>query len=165
MKNYGFTLMELLTVIAILGILTLIAVPNVIEVYNKGVIKEMQIQETNIKDAANLYLEDYCLSKIDERLICPSTYEDGVYDSNSGKTVEKYVCLNELQKSGDSYLNGEVSYRKQTCKGFVTYYYNEEFGTYDNPKTYLFCGNEEDGYFTDKNIDKNKYCECFDICN
>ena len=53
-KVNGFTLVELLTVIAILGILTLIAVPNAIDFYNQGVIKKMVVEEANIRDAASI---------------------------------------------------------------------------------------------------------------
>ena len=161
-KVNGFTLVELLTVIAILGILTLIAVPNAIDFYNQGVIKKMVVEEANIRDAANMYLEDYCLSKLDDSLVCPSSYEDGVYDAASDKIVEKYVCLSDIT---NSYLSGSVNYKKQSCNGFVTYYYDSELGTYENPKTYLFCGEEDDGYFTDKNIDTKRYCKCFNNCD
>lgn len=166
MRKDGFTLMELLVVIAILGILSLIAVPNAIDLYNEGVIKEMKIQESNVRDAANLFLEDYCLSKLDERLICPSSYEDGVYDSTKDRIVEKYVCLNDMSQGKDSYISGKVMYKKQSCNGFVTYYYDETLGVYNNPKTYLFCGEDEKtGYFTDSTINTSRYCECFNNCD
>lgn len=164
-RNSGFTLVELLAVIAILGIITLIAVPNAISLYNEGVIKKMIVEESNIKDAANMYLEDYCLSKLDDRLVCPSSYEDGIYDAASDKIVEKYVCLSELTNDTNSYLRGRVNYKKQDCNGFVTYYYDSELGTYENPKTYLFCGEGDNGYFTDKNIDTKRYCKCFNNCD
>ena len=166
MKNNGFTLIELLAVIAILSMLALIAVPSAIEIYNEGIKKEMKIQESNVKDAANLYVEDYCTDRIDESLYCPSTYDDGIYDSASGLVTEKYVCLSSLQNAKDKYIS-DVRYKKDDCEGFVVYHLNEKTGTYDNPKTYLYCG--YDGYrdkkynykyVTDDTISEDKYYPC-----
>lgn len=75
MKKKGFTLVELLAVIAIIAILTLMAVPAVIKMYNENVIKAMHIQESEIKEAADLYIEDHCDDPIDHSVICPSSYE------------------------------------------------------------------------------------------
>lgn len=166
MKKNGFTLIELLAVIAILSMLALIAVPSAIEIYNEGIKKEMKIQESNVKDAANLYIEDYCTDKIDESLTCPSTYDDGIYDSASGLVTEKYVCLYNLQKAKDKYIS-DVRYKKDDCEGFIVYYLNEKTGTYGNAKTYLYCG--YDGYrdnkynykyVTDDTINEDKYYPC-----
>lgn len=112
MNRNGFTLVELLAVIAIVGILTLIAVPNAIKLYNEAILKEMVVQESNIKNAANIYLEDYCNSKLDDRLICPSSYEE------VNNKDEKYVCLSDLQEANDSYI-GSVKYKKDSCKGII----------------------------------------------
>ena len=115
MKNKrGFTLIELLAVIAIIAILTLMAVPAVIKIYNENVIKAMHVQESEIKEAANLFVEDYCNSSIDQTKICPKSYSTPVND-------KKTVCLQDLQNNSDKYI-GTVKYKGSDCKGYVTYY-------------------------------------------
>ena len=157
MKNKGFTLVELLAVIAILAILVIIASPNVLKIYNEGVIKSMHIQEVQVKDAANLFVEDYCNSSIDQTMICPKSYSTPVND-------KKTVCLQDLQNSSDKYI-GTIKYKDSDCKGYVTYYYDSELGTYENPKTFLFCGKDKDNnyeYVTDNDYDFKEYCKCND---
>ena len=157
MKNKGFTLVELLAVIAILAILVIIASPNVLKIYNKGVIKSMHIQEVQVKDAANLFVEDYCNSSINQTKICPESYSTPVND-------KKTVCLQDLQNSSDKYI-GTIKYKDSDCKGYVTYYYDSELGTYENPKTFLFCGKDKDNnyeYVTDNDYDFKEYCKCND---
>ena len=164
MKNKrGFTLVELLAVIAIIAVLTLIAVPAALKIYNENVIKSMHIQEGQVKDAANLFVEDYCKSSIDQTKICPKSYSTPVND-------KKTVCLQDLQNSSEKYI-GTIKYKSSDCKGYVTYYLDSETGVYGNEKAYLFCGLNEDGtfeYVTDSNFDKNEFCKCGDdeqICN
>ena len=59
MKNKGFTLVELLAVIAILAILVIIALPNVIKLYNDAK-KDSFLTETKVvyKEAANKYISE-----------------------------------------------------------------------------------------------------------
>ena len=155
-KN-GFTLTELLAVIAIISILTLMAVTAVIKIYNDSVIKTMHVQENEIKHAANLFVEDYCNDPLDHSLICPQSYSKPVNN-------KKVVCLSDLQNSKDKYISS-VKYKDSDCKGYVTYYLDENTGIYGNEKTYLFCGLKEDGtyeYVTDNNYDIKEYCSCND---
>ena len=158
MKNKnGFTLIELLVVIAIIALLILIAVPAALKIYNENVIKSMYIQEAQVKDAANLFVEDYCNSSIDQTMICPKSYSTPVND-------KKTVCLQDLQNSSDKYI-GTIKYKGSDCKGYVTYYYDSKLGTYENPKTYLFCGKDKDNnyeYVTDDDYDFKEYCKCND---
>ena len=162
MKNkYGFTLIELLAVIAIIAVLTLIAVPAALKIYNENVIKSMRVQEGQVKDAANLFVEDYCKSSIDQTKICPKSYSKGLDN-------KKVVCLQDLQNSSDKYI-GTVKYKSSDCKGYVTYYLDSETGIYGNEKAYLFCGKDKDNnyeYLTDDDYDFKEYCSCNDdeIC-
>ena len=154
-EKKGFTLTELLAVIAIISILALMAVPAVIKIYNDSVIKTMHVQENEIKHAANLFVEDYCNDPLDHSLICPQSYNKPVNN-------KKVVCLSDLQNSKDKYISS-VKYKDSDCKGYVTYYLDENTGIYGNEKTYLFCGLKEDGtyeYITDNNYDTKEYCSC-----
>ena len=159
-KN-GFTLIELLSVIAIIAVLIIIAVPAALKIYNESVIKNMHVQEVQVKDAANLFVEDYCKSTIDQTRICPKSYNNAV----NGK---KTVCLQDLQNSSEKYIRN-VKYKDSDCKGYVTYYLDENTGVYGSEKTYLFCGkdkNDNYAYLTDKDYDIKEYCSCNDddIC-
>ena len=155
MKKNGFTLVELLVVIGVIAILTLMVVPAAIKIYNENVIKSMHVQENEVKDAANLFIEDYCKSTIDQTKICPKSY-------SVSKNDKKTVCLQDLQKSGDKYID-TIRYKNTDCKGYVTYFLDSETGLYGNEKAYLLCGLNDDGsyeYVTDENYDLKEYCKC-----
>ncbi len=162
MKNKnGFTLIELLAVIAIIAVLTLIAVPAALKIYNENVIKSMHVQEGQVKDAANLFVEDYCKSSIDQTKICPKSYNKGIEN-------KKVVCLQDLQNSNEKYI-GKIKYKSSDCKGYVTYYLDDDTNTYTNEKAFLFCGKDKDDnyeYLTDDDYDFKEYCSCNDdeIC-
>lgn len=155
MKKYGFTLIELLGVIAILGILTMAVVPSVIKIYNNSIQKTMSIQESDVKNASKLFVEDYCTNPIDSTYICPSTYKNEVNE-------EKYVCLNDLQSGTDKYI-GSVTYKKEECTGVIVYT-KDESGSYNESKTYLYCGYDSEAnsysYMTDPILHVSKYSAC-----
>ena len=150
MKNKkGFTLIEILAVVAILGILSLIAVPNVLKYLKTSQEQAMIIQENNIADAANLYNEDYCIHPIGNRTCEVCTI------IKNGTTIS-YVKLSVLKNLS---LIDEVKFKNSSCDGVVVW--NPEART---KKTYLVCGSD---YATDStvvntvNIDK-EYPECKD---
>ena len=60
----GFTLIELLAVITITGILAVMILPNLVGSYEKSLKKAMAIQESKLKDAATLMVNDYCNQRI-----------------------------------------------------------------------------------------------------
>ena len=156
MKNKkGFTLVELLAVIAIIAILTLMVVPAVIKLYNDNVIKAMHVQESEVKEAANLFIEDYCEDPLDHSKVCPSSYE------TTNSIDEKYVCLSDLQGK-DSYIK-EVKYKSDSCKGIIIYQKDDDTDLYTNANVYLYCGDDGNGeynYVTDEDINPAKYSRC-----
>jgi len=131
MKRKGFTLIELLAVIVIMGTILLLIVPNVVRYLNAGSTKAMEIEEENILDAAQIYINDYCLDPISNSYVCPSTYK-----------TSKYICLSDLQDS--KLITKDIKFQGDTCKVIVL------FGQTD--KAYFACGTVEDGYYTDSKI-------------
>lgn len=59
MNKKGFTLIELLMVITLIGILSLILVPNVMSLNNKNKIKSCNSLKNNIISAAKVYVTNY----------------------------------------------------------------------------------------------------------
>lgn len=138
----GFTLVELLVVIALIGFISIIIVPKVISIFNDSLDKDIKIEENNIKDAAKLYIQDYCINSEEE---CPETFK-----------VAYYICLSDLQKKnsdGNKYLD-VVKYKDDVCKGAIVF---DKEKNYTSAKTYLKCGNE---YVTNESF-VNLYSGCF----
>lgn len=145
MKKSGFTLIELLAVIAIIGVLAIMVVPNVVDSYKNSLNKSMEIVENNVKDAANIYVNEHCTDPLYDPetgtlYTCPSTYNSS-----------KFVCLSELTSGSEPYIES-VKYSKTDCKGVIIF---DSTGA----NVYLACGSE---YYTDKNVSSNSlYSECF----
>lgn len=132
MKNKkGFTLIEILAVVAILGILSLIAVPNVLKYLKTSQERAMITQENTIADAANLYNEDYCIHPIGNRTCGVCTKSDTI----------SYVKLSVLKNLS---LIDEVKFKNSSCDGVVVW--DSEART---KKTYLVCGSD---YATDSTV-------------
>ena len=133
----GFTLVEVLAVIAIIGMLSVMIIPGIVDLFNDAVEDSMKVTENEVMDAANLYLEDYCRNPIDEdyRQHCSE-------DKHDLGTNKVYFCLSPLQ--GRKMIK-EVYYKENTsCKGIVTY--EMDGYKYANPHVYLYCG---DAYMTE----------------
>ena len=71
-------------------------VPAVINIYNSVIQKEMLVQEGEVKNAANIFLTDYCLDPIDG-VSCPSTM-----------VKQNYICLSDIQEGGVKYIIKEA---------------------------------------------------------
>lgn len=152
----GFTLVELLAVIVIMAILLLVAIPNISKVRQSSLKKTMRIQEGNVKKAADLYIQDYCTSGLEDTATCPDSYARNIDED------EKYICLSNLTDDDNRYIS-DVTYNRQSCNGVVVYTKNSKSGLYTDAKVYLFCGSNENGkyaYATDQNINPVAYTKC-----
>lgn len=88
--NKGFTLVELLAVIAILSILVIIAIPNVIELY---VNSKKEIFITEVKNVYKKAEEKYVSSKFSNDYIYRIDSEDETALDMSGKRLKYCIIL------------------------------------------------------------------------
>lgn len=125
MKKNGFTLTEILVVLALIGLLLVIVVPRISNSLNKGTDKAMKVQERELEDAGLMFLEDMCKNPIDKGK-CPIT----IKYNNTTNTYSGYVLLNTLVS--EKYID-KIKLDKQACNGCVRYTDNEV-------KAYIKCG-------------------------
>lgn len=127
MKKNGFTLTEILVVLALIGLLLVIVVPRIGNSLNKGTEKAMKVQEGELKDAGLMFLEDMCKNPTKEdKGKCPAT----IKYNNTTNTYSGYVLLNTLVS--EKYID-EIKLDKQACNACVKYSNNEA-------KAYIKCG-------------------------
>lgn len=128
MKKNGFTLVELLAVIIILGVITTIFVPNTIKLLKENNLKIYKIKESELIRAA----KDY--SNYDKNFSSPTEME-----------LEKYITMTQLVDGG--YMNSilDTSSGKE-CRAFVKVTLNDISGY--NYEACLLC----DEYSTNKSF-------------
>ena len=145
MNRKGFTLVELLAVIAILAILVLVAVPNVLGMFNKAKKDTFLTEAKSIfKESASKYISDnmhnsnegniYCKSETDSKNPLDMDIGDTYYyieKDSTGKTI-KFVVWNSsgyvTKIVGDNVMLNDVtndnmtesSVRDITCNNVLT---------------------------------------------
>ena len=145
MNRKGFTLVELLAVIAILALLVLVAVPNVLGMFNKAKKDTFLIEAKNIfKESASKYISDnmhnsnegniYCKSETDSKNPLDMDIGDTYYyieKDSTGKTI-KFVVWNSsgyvTKIVGDNVMLNDVtndnmtesSVKDITCNNVLT---------------------------------------------
>ena len=145
MNKKGFTLVELLAVIAILALLVLVAVPNVLGMFNKAKKDTFLTEAKNIfKESASKYISDnmhnsnegniYCKSETDSKNPLDMDIGDTYYyieKDSTGKTI-KFVVWNSsgyvTKIVGDNVMLNDVtndnmtesSVKNITCNNVLT---------------------------------------------
>ena len=139
MNKKGFTLTEILAVIALIGVLLLFVLPNLMKIFSNSVKQVMKTQENELVEAGMLYLEDYCKNKIGNN-ICPGTIK-----RESNNKYNGYVSLDTLE--GIEYID-EISIQGQDCSGCVIF-------TENKGRAYLTCS---DMYETKTDVNFKSIC-------
>lgn len=133
MNRKGFTMIELLAVIALIGVVALLVTPKLISIFKTSTNKTMQVQESEISEAGLLYLEDYCKNPVGSNR-CP-----GTINRESDYTYSGHVSLSLLESL--KYIE-EVQLNDVSCNGCVVFDHNKA-------KAYLKCGDS----YVSENID------------
>ena len=122
----GFTLVEVIIVVVIIGLLGVLVMPKISEIFGNSINKTMRIQENEVRDASILYLEDYCKNPIGTNKCRLS--------KNSDLTYSGELSLDILVSS--EYID-PVSLQGALCTGCINFNRNE-------PTVYISCGEEGD---------------------
>lgn len=98
MKNKGFTLVELLAVIAIMAILLIIALPNVLKMFNESKEKVFLTESKSVfKEAINQTVKDRNYADV---IYCKSMNDEVNPLKMSGREIYYYIKANVNEKTG-----------------------------------------------------------------
>lgn len=102
-KNRGFTLVELLAVVALVALLSLVVVPSVTNLVNRNKTKLSSTTQKLIYSAAESYLDANQTEfiKVDGAVYCPTIqnlidkgfFEENLVDINNGETFDKSLIV------------------------------------------------------------------------
>lgn len=102
MNNKGFTLIETLMVIVLIGIISLILVPNVVSMINKNKTKSCENLKNNIISAAKIYVNE---NKYDLNFTCDnevditiSTLKENGKISDDIKDPKTNIAISDEEK-------------------------------------------------------------------
>ena len=123
----GFTLVEVLAVIIILGVISVIVVPNVMETFDKNSIKIYKINENLLKNAAKDYVishDDFLITDDYKYINMDTLVEENlmtsIVDPKTANTCKAFVKISNNEIDGYNYDVCLI------CDGYTT---NEDFCT------------------------------------
>ena len=98
-KNKGFTLVELLAILVILGLIALATIPNISKQVKESEKQEQTVLDKKIENAAKLYADKYFA-------------DDIVKGSNTNKIIKTFT-LTDLENDGLLSLNDDQCKNKK----------------------------------------------------
>ena len=136
MNKKGFTLVEIISVIALIAVVMIIIAPNLIKTLGDSTSKAMKIQEKEVAEAGLLYLEDHCKNPIDGKKCLG--FSGSTITKNSDYTYSGVITLNMLIY--EKYIE-PVELSGEECYGCVVFESNKA-------KAYFVCGEKytSEGY-------------------
>ena len=123
-KNQGFTMVELLAVIVILGILSVMAILGVSSLINKAHSEQKIQQDKTLKMAAESYIQA-------NKSLAPKSIGESVEISISDLKDARYIKEDILNSKGESCMKESYVRVYKLSKSEYTY------------TSYLYCGEEE----------------------
>ena len=119
MNKKGFTLVELIIVIAIILLLGLIATPKVMNIINDNRIKGYKEIEKRLEEAAGKYIVENCIDSslssiiIEKNQLIGGKYIDEIYDLKDKSVCDAYVNV--------SNLNGIANFKTMlNCSNYIS---------------------------------------------
>lgn len=111
-KDEGFTLIELMIVIAIIGVLAAIAIPNFISYRNKSYCTQVAGDAQAVKGAIGAYFSNPARTRLTAAAVAPNTIDPNIVFSGASKTFAGVsqaagtdVIKIRLKKSGTNKCN------------------------------------------------------------
>ena len=159
MNKKGFTLVELLAVIVIIGILGLLAIPNVLKYFNESKLKAMMVQESKLVESGDILVRDYCKKPLNDeyRLECDShyqgldNYEDEDKVDSDPQTYTRYICVSTLKDK--EYYSEKLQFSGEDCSGVVVYRIDEETDIQKDSFAVVKCGSSYKTIFENENAE------------
>lgn len=145
LNNKGFTLIEVLAVLVILGILVAFMYPNVTKLINNNREENITKIKESIKDSAKLYMSDHRYDiKVNTNDLKENSQKDQVSILKVGEQIitDSKILVSYLEKEGNiktdpdgniyNPQNKSECLNKEESYIIVTYNYNKKDFNYDN---------------------------------
>ena len=126
MKNKGFTLVELLAVIAILAILVIVAMPNVLEMFNQAKVNTFVTEVQKIMDTSTSQFTQDAIKNSGQTVYYSSVDNPELKTSQlniSGAEKDYFI---EMDRNGN--FKRIIIYDDNYCYDVYTYYGNDSIG-------------------------------------
>jgi len=139
-NEHGFTLVELLIVVAILGVLAAVVIPNVGRFIGRGESEAADTEFTNVQSAVVAMMVDNQISSL------PNPVLEGNATNNMGAFPDNSICQVDKLRDPDGYSYVFLGDKD----GYILYQHDiHADGTSDNLVNYVATVNTTGTYYVD----------------